>query len=81
MMEPKFSAPCPKCGGADVRRSRRFKPLDAPLSVAGRKPYRCRQCRTRFYLTDGAAVSESSRRYARAEKRKRSLRCGHTLTN
>jgi hypothetical protein len=53
-----------------VRRSRRFKPLDALWFAAGRKPYRCRDCRTRFYRTDSAAVSRSSRRQARSEKRR-----------
>jgi ribosomal protein L37AE/L43A len=40
---------CPKCGSADVRRSRSEGFLAAFLRVFGRWPFRCRSCRARFY--------------------------------
>ncbi len=52
---------CPKCGSADVHRSRR-KGMERFQLRAGRRPYRCWQCQTRFFESDthrqgGARVS------------------------
>jgi hypothetical protein len=40
---------CPKCGSKDTRRSRIVSLYGRVLSRLGRKPFRCRSCRTKFY--------------------------------
>lgn len=40
--------PCPRCGGRDIRRSRRRGFWEHLLSKAGFFPYSCRSCRNRF---------------------------------
>ena len=40
---------CPVCKGKDTRRSRRQNAADYVLSVFGVYPWRCRDCRARFY--------------------------------
>src|SRR5215470_10605102 len=40
---------CPICKGKDARRSRRQSAADYILSVMGVYPWRCRDCRARFF--------------------------------
>ncbi len=40
---------CPKCGGAHARRSGRHSTTDYLLSRLGVYPWRCLECRMRFY--------------------------------
>jgi C4-type Zn-finger protein len=46
---PGFRMKCPLCKGNDARRSRRQNAADYLLSVLGVYPWRCRDCRARFY--------------------------------
>jgi len=41
---------CPRCASSNLRRSRRRGILERALSLAGRLPYRCRECDLRFYF-------------------------------
>jgi hypothetical protein len=43
---------CPSCGNADIRPSEHSYWSDTLQSVLGRKPYRCRKCRHRFYSSE-----------------------------
>jgi hypothetical protein len=43
---------CPSCGNSDIRPSDHAYWSDAFQSVFGRKPYRCRKCRHRFYSSE-----------------------------
>ncbi len=61
---------CPKCGSPDVRRSVRRRMLDFVLARIGLAPYRCRNCRTRFFRQTsqaraGARAAEQRREEAR----------------
>ncbi len=50
---------CPQCGSHDARRSRRRNVWERAISLLGYLPYRCRDCRTRFFrlgITPGALV-------------------------
>jgi hypothetical protein len=50
VIEAVFVGPaCKACGSTSVRRSRRNS-LDRIRTVFGSYPYRCRDCRARFYL-------------------------------
>jgi len=49
---------CPRCGGADVRRSRSRGLFDRVVKVFGFVPLRCRACRAR-YLSPAAPGVES----------------------
>jgi hypothetical protein len=40
---------CPKCGSLDIRRSNSQGVVAAVNLMFGRKPFRCRSCRCRFY--------------------------------
>jgi hypothetical protein len=40
---------CPICKGVEARRSRRQNATDYVLSVVGVYPWRCKDCRARFY--------------------------------
>lgn len=40
---------CPMCGSRSVRRSTRRNLRERLWSFAGRYPYRCYECQTRFY--------------------------------
>jgi hypothetical protein len=40
---------CPKCGSQDVRRSHGEGVVPFLLRILGRRPFRCRSCRARFY--------------------------------
>jgi C4-type Zn-finger protein len=40
---------CPVCHGKGARRSRRQRAVDYLLSLLGVYPWRCRDCRARFY--------------------------------
>lgn len=41
---------CPRCHRGDVRRSHSRGPLDALARVLGFRPFRCRACRTRYFV-------------------------------
>jgi C4-type Zn-finger protein len=55
MLSPTLEVPglsdmnCPVCKGKDARRSRRQNAADYILGVMGVYPWRCRDCRARFY--------------------------------
>ena len=40
---------CPKCGSGDIRHSARSGLMDSLMGLFQRRPYRCRNCRKRFY--------------------------------
>jgi predicted RNA-binding Zn-ribbon protein involved in translation (DUF1610 family) len=40
---------CPKCGSGEVDRAPRVRTLDRLARLFGRRVYRCRECRRRFY--------------------------------
>ena len=40
---------CPVCKAKDARRSRRQSAADYVLAILGVYPWRCRECRARFY--------------------------------
>ena len=50
---------CPKCGSADVRRSRQETWSDAFQAVCGRQAFRCRSCRFRFHRQEAAGGKTS----------------------
>lgn len=41
---------CPRCKSYQVSRSRQRKLVDLFMQLWAMKPYRCRECQTRFYL-------------------------------
>jgi hypothetical protein len=57
---------CPRCRSTEVGRSRCRKLLDPLLRWFGMKPYRCRDCRKRFYLP---VTMERKHRHDRAWRR------------
>ena len=40
---------CPKCGSIDIRPSRKSAVVGAFFEMLGRRPFRCRTCRIKFY--------------------------------
>jgi len=50
---------CPQCGSRNVRRSRRSGAVEVLKSSLGRYPYRCKECRGRFFA-EGVAEQESA---------------------
>jgi hypothetical protein len=40
---------CPKCGSTEMRRSRHKKWTDVLHALVGKRAFRCRGCRARFY--------------------------------
>lgn len=55
---------CPRCGSVRVRPSKRFRAKDLVLAVRLRRPYRCRQCRTRFPVRTGLFTRSGTLRSA-----------------
>ena len=43
---------CPSCGSKDTRHSYPGGMLDMLMEMFGKRPYRCRGCRRRFYRPD-----------------------------
>jgi hypothetical protein len=41
---------CPQCQSIDLRRSKHRRLKDFVMGLARMKPYRCLECRARFYL-------------------------------
>lgn len=41
---------CPRCLSSDVSRSKSWKPGDPFMALFRMRPFRCRQCQSRFYL-------------------------------
>ncbi len=61
---------CPECGSADVRISRHAHAMDVVQRLLGRRAFRCRECRLRFYaLKSEASKLEASRRWSRFHRR------------
>jgi hypothetical protein len=50
---------CPSCGSIEVRASRVFRANDIFFRFLGRKAYRCRGCRFRFFASGAAASSQT----------------------
>jgi len=68
---------CPECGSSDTRASRSTSWRDALPRALGRKAYRCRKCRKRFYASPFSvsapkqvAPSSSSRQSTRRMRSK-----------
>jgi DNA-directed RNA polymerase subunit RPC12/RpoP len=59
---------CPGCGGPDIRSSQRGGILDNIMTMFRRSPYRCRNCRRRFFILDSSkpepAVEEKEEKEA-----------------
>jgi len=60
---------CPQCGSSEIRASRTAHWSDTFQRIRGRQPFRCRECRRRFFASKASASgtvravrSESSRR-------------------
>jgi transposase-like protein len=51
-----MSQSCPKCGWSNIRHSRKSGVVDRALSVFLLVPYRCRDCRYRFFQFPHATV-------------------------
>ena len=51
-----MSTQCESCGSGRIRPSRQSEPMDVVRAKQGQIPYRCRDCRIRFY-----AVSHTER--------------------
>ena len=49
---------CPKCGSGDSLRSQQGGLWVAIQGFLGRKPFRCRSCRARFYCGNAAGLGE-----------------------
>jgi proteasome lid subunit RPN8/RPN11 len=71
--EPRFEAICPKCGGQQLRRSRRVGAIERFREVFGYYPYRCHECLSRFFLKTSSDLLERARsgRRKRPEERRR----------
>jgi hypothetical protein len=41
---------CPKCFSSNIRRSGNGSPFAGVMRIFGRRPFRCKSCRSRFYL-------------------------------
>jgi hypothetical protein len=71
------SPQCPACKGTSLRRSHRVSTIERLYSLAGRYPYRCRDCSKRFFLAakESSADAPSERRIERtrseAQRRRR----------
>jgi hypothetical protein len=67
-----FAGPaCKACGSTSVRRSRRSR-FDRIVTAFGYLPYRCRDCRARFYLrAPSQPTGKRSRPQSRSETRAR----------
>ena len=50
---------CPNCGGLDTRHSYPRGLMDSFMHMFGRRPYRCRNCRKRFYDVNDVPERES----------------------
>lgn len=55
---------CKTCGNSNIRTSHQKEPTDAAEALNGKTPYRCRECRTRFYAEPSPAgePAKTSRR-------------------
>jgi hypothetical protein len=59
---------CPSCGNSDIRPSEHSYWSDTWQSMFGRKPYRCRKCRHRFYSSETPPpAAEGTKRSGRAQ--------------
>jgi hypothetical protein len=59
---------CPSCGNSDIRPSEHSYWSDTLQNVLGRKPYRCRKCRHRFYSSEAPPPAvEGSKRSGRPQ--------------
>lgn len=62
---------CPRCNSTNVTRSRRWRFRDVLMRLWGMRPYRCHDCRKRFYLPSGLARNISNARERQHGKRRR----------
>ncbi len=51
---------CPSCGSTDTRHSYPGGALDMFMELFGKRPFRCRGCRKRFYGRDDAGREQQS---------------------
>jgi hypothetical protein len=58
---------CEACGNSNVRISHQSQPMDAVQARNGQRPYRCRDCRTRFYSQ--ALVEPPAKKHHRTHRR------------
>lgn len=66
---------CPRCQSADVSRSHSHKLRDLFMALFRMRPFRCRQCQTRFYLPAARASQvERERAWMREAERHRDRR-------
>ncbi len=57
---PEIRPRCKACSSNDTRLSGEKSILDPILALLGRKAYRCRNCKSRFYVTEKPARKKSS---------------------
>jgi len=60
---------CPKCGSNNLRQSRSGNWLDIFHRAARQDPFRCRDCRHRFYASNSGETADSSTTDAKSSKR------------
>jgi proteasome lid subunit RPN8/RPN11/DNA-directed RNA polymerase subunit RPC12/RpoP len=67
---------CPRCGSAQLRRSRRASPVERFRAIFGYSPYRCHECLSRSFLKTSEDLLQRvrSNQPRRREQRKRALR-------
>lgn len=53
---------CPRCRSDHISRSRRWKFVDLFMRLWGMRPYRCRECHSRFYMPSKLAFKIASER-------------------
>lgn len=64
---------CPVCGSAEVRPSRSTRRTDVFPRLRGRAPFRCRNCRLRFFAALSAVESPKGAKRAPSRPHKRHL--------
>jgi hypothetical protein len=68
-MNPAVTFQCPRCQGTAIRRSHRAGIIERLHSLAHRYPYRCHNCKARFFLAakENQAPPPSERRMERVK--------------
>jgi transcriptional regulator NrdR family protein len=59
---------CPKCGSQNLRHSRSGKWLDMFHRAARHEPFRCRDCRHRFYAVESSELAQKSTKHSHGPK-------------
>ena len=72
---PRTEAICSRCGGKQIRRSRRTGPIERFCEAFGYYPYRCHECLSRFFLKTSYGLLEGigSGSTKRPQERKRAF--------